>query len=396
MSDTIYPELFVALDILAFERENETALKPLAAVPAWWQRLYPNQSGQSAYHIGSECPFLENFLIDAEQFWQTGQAGKISSGIWYEDDVLEGQIRIEAAAINVGDAHFLIIERADGHVQQDLLQKARESELRKLATLAAKEHEEELMRQTSQLLERLVEESTADLNKANEELRGEVEVRKRAEEQARQALVENEVLVKEVHHRVKNNLQIISSLIDLQINKIDDPKALEAFADNRNRIFTLALIHENLYDNKQLANIDFSTYVNGLIQMLNDVYNGDSRGIELTLELEQINLGIDAAVPCGLIVNEIVSNALKHAFAKGQTGILGLKLRYGQENEILLDIWDNGSGLPAEMNLEQPNTLGLRLIKTLTGQLGGKIELKDRDGTRFELRFHDRSKPIKA
>ncbi len=392
MSNTPFPDLFAALDILVFQREDETAFKALATMPDWWQRLYPDQGGQRVLNIGQQCPFLGNFLIDAEQFWQAGQAGKIASGIWYEDDPRGGQIRLEAAAANVGAAHYLLVERADGHVQQDLLQKAREGELKKLATLAAKEHEEELLRQTSELLERLVEESTVELNRANGELCAEIKVRKQAEEQARQALAENEVLVKEIHHRVKNNLQIISSLIDLQMRKIEDPKALKAFEDNRNRIFAIALIHESLHNNKQLANIDFSSYANELIQMLNDVHDGDAQGIELELELEPVNIGIDAAVPCGLIVNEIASNAFKHAFTNGQSGTIGLKLRNGEQGEILLDVWDDGSGLPPELNLERPDTLGLRLIKTLTGQLGGKIELNNAGGTRFELRFHDRSK----
>lgn len=262
------------------------------------------------------------------------------------------------------------------------------SEFKNLSALAAAGREEELLRQ----VERLVAEKTAELSETNRALRAENEARKQAEEQAQQALAENEALVKEIHHRVKNNLQIISSLIDLQMRKIEDPKAVEAFEDNRNRIFALALIHENLHENKELAHIDFSTYTKALVQMLNDAYDGEEQGIVLTLELEQINIGIDAAVPCGLIVNEIASNAFKHAFAKGQSGTIGLKLSRDEAGETRLDLWDNGVGLSAEKNLDRPDTLGLRLIKTLTGQLGGKIELDNQGGTRFELRFHDRSK----
>jgi len=392
MSHSPYSELFAALGLLAFQREDKATFSSLTTVPNWWQRLYPDQSGQDAINIGQECPFLEKFLVDAEQFWQTGQTGKMDLGCWNEDDPQGGQLRLAAKAVNAGPAHFLLIEQTICDIQQRPLQEARKSELKQLATLATTENKEELLRQTGDLLERLVGESTSELNKTNNEQRTEIEVHKKAEEQAKQALNENESLVKEVHHRVKNNLQIISSLIDLQTRNIEDPKALEAFEDNRNRIFTLALIHENLYDNKQLANIDFSAYANGLIQMLNDVYDGESRGIELDLDLGQINIGIDAAVPCGLIVNEIVSNAFKHAFTDGKRGTIGLKVSSEEEGEICLCAWDNGSGLPAELNLERPDTLGLRLVKTLAGQLGGSIELTNPDGAHFELRFRDRSK----
>lgn len=255
------------------------------------------------------------------------------------------------------------------------------SELENLSALAAPGREEELLQQ----VERLVAEKTAELSEENT-------ANKQAAEQAQQTLAANEILVKEIHHRVKNNLQIISSLIDLQMRKVEDPKAVEAFEDNRNRIFALALIHENLHDNKELAHIEFSTYTKALLQMLNDAYDGEEHGIALKLELQPINIGIDSAVPCGLIVNEIASNAFKHAFAKGQSGTIGVKLSRDELGEIHLDIWDDGIGLPAENSLERPDTLGLRLIKTLTGQLGGKIELNNQRGTRFELRFQDRSK----
>jgi len=214
--------------------------------------------------------------------------------------------------------------------------------------------------------------------------------RKRAEEQIQKDLKEKEILLKEIHHRVKNNLQIISSLIGLQARQIKDEQALKVFMESRNRIRSIAILHERLYRSGDLMNVDFGTYIKELANRLYQVYNVNQSKVALDIQLEDVFIGIDLAVPCGLVVNELISNSLKHAFpssfeGKGKIIIL---LRQIEANEVELLVKDNGIGIPKNIDTRKTESLGLRLVHIIAEeQLDGQVHLNRKSGTEFKIRF---------
>ena len=211
--------------------------------------------------------------------------------------------------------------------------------------------------------------------------------RKLVEERIRTALKEKEVLLKEVQHRVKNNLQVISSLFDLQSRSTDDERVLAMFKESRDRVRSIALIHEKLYEADDLTRIDFREYIGSLATHLFRSYGVNFDAIKLTTYFDDVALSIDAAIPCALIVNELISNALKHAFPGGNRGEIRVELRCGNDGDVILVVGDNGVGLPEGLNIREPTSLGLRLVGTLTRQLKGRIEVERDGGTTFSVTF---------
>ncbi len=210
--------------------------------------------------------------------------------------------------------------------------------------------------------------------------------RKDAEVKIKSSLKEKEVLLKEIHHRVKNNMQIISSLISLQSDYADNEATIKMFEDSKNRIRSMALIHEKLYQSEDISLIDFSDYIESLAGRLLEVYGVVRRRIELRTNVENIFLDIDAAIPCGLIINELVSNSIKHAFPEGRLGHITIDMN-GQDGEYVLMVADDGVGVPEDIDYKNTESLGLQIVQTLTLQLGGKIELESNGGTRFKIFF---------
>ena len=210
--------------------------------------------------------------------------------------------------------------------------------------------------------------------------------RKEAEEQIRSSLAEKEVLLKEIHHRVKNNLQIISSLLHLQSAKLEDDRLLEAFADSQHRIRSMALIHEELYKSADLARIDFVGYVGRLTDNLFESFGVDQSRVRLTIQVDSVMLTIDKAIPMGLIVNELVSNSLKYAYPDGREGEIRIELSAEDDGPFRLVISDDGVGFPADVDYLNPESLGLRLVITLIVQLRSEIELDRTKGTKFTIR----------
>lgn len=246
---------------------------------------------------------------------------------------------------------------------------------------------EELLRLTHNELEMRVDERTTELVNANKALRAEISERKRAEQKTRSTLKEKEVLLQEIHHRVKNNLQVISSLLSLQSNYVTDKALSEILQDNRNRIRSMALIHEKLYRSDNLARINIADYLRELAEGLFRVQNTSPPEIYLAIETENVLLNIEKAVPCGLIVNELISNALKHAFPNGRNGEVQIKLVANQNGRVELLIADNGIGFSAKPDMAAGTTLGLYLVELLVNQLEGTIDLEYQGGTRFKINF---------
>jgi len=223
--------------------------------------------------------------------------------------------------------------------------------------------------------------------------------RVQAEERIKASLHEKEVLLQEIHHRVKNNLQVISSLLKLQSRQIEDPQTLEIFKDSQHRIRTMALIHEKLYRSGNLAQINFAEYIRELTTFLFHSYGIHARGVSLTIQADQVPLSIDNAVPCGLILNELISNALKHAFPPGQERLAGparpadeadeiqIELRQADDKTLTLVVADNGIGWPPDLDFCNTSSFGLQLVNNLVKQLEGSIELDSRRGTQFKIKL---------
>jgi two-component system response regulator len=225
---------------------------------------------------------------------------------------------------------------------------------------------------------------------------------RKAENEIRKSLEEKEVLLREIHHRVKNNLQIISSLINLQSNGIDDKKVYDAFKEIQNRVKSIALIHEKLYQSKDISKINFADYIPKLASDLCRSYD-ISPLIDLEVDVDNVLLDINKALPCGLIINELITNSIKHAFKNVKTqefhyktsanelntvkkGKISISFRY-TEDEYEMIVSDNGTGYPEDLDIENTETLGLRLVNSLKGQLNGEVELKNMDGAFFRLTF---------
>jgi two-component sensor histidine kinase len=217
----------------------------------------------------------------------------------------------------------------------------------------------------------------------------EISERRRAERQLKTSLAEKEMLLKEIHHRVKNNLQVVSSLLYLQSRQIDDKEAFKMFQESQHRVRSMALLHERLYQTGDLASVDLTYYLQRLASYLLRSYRGASQPISLNVNAEPIALGIDEAVPCGLIVSELVSNSLKHAFPDGQEGEITIELSMDPEGRYRLVVGDNGLGLPDDLDFRSTESLGLRLVTKLVEQLEGTIELDSCKGTRFTISFKD-------
>lgn len=215
-----------------------------------------------------------------------------------------------------------------------------------------------------------------------------ITARKFAEEITKKSLKEKELLLKEIHHRVKNNLQIIISLLKLQSRFVFDNRDLDIFNKSRSRVETMALIHEKLYKSSDIGEIDIGNYLTDLVNHLLKAYNINKEEISYAISADSIFMGIDTAIPCGLIINELINNIMKHAFPEGHKGKIEITISR-EDEEIVLQVKDNGTGLPETFDSGNSDTLGMQLIDTLIKQLEGKVEIETNEGTSFKISFKE-------
>jgi PAS domain S-box-containing protein len=210
---------------------------------------------------------------------------------------------------------------------------------------------------------------------------------KQKEERIESALKEKEILLAEIHHRVKNNLQVVSSLLDIEIDRLKDPAVLDVLRESQNRIRSMALIHQTLYESQDFAQVDFGDFLHSMAPTLVSSYGVDPGRITLSIDAVGVQLPINTAIPCGLVVNELISNALKHAFPDSRPGEIMIRLARDSESHALLSVTDNGNGIPEDLDLLGTETLGWQLVNLLTEQLGGSIEINRANPTVLALRF---------
>ncbi len=240
------------------------------------------------------------------------------------------------------------------------------------------------------LLYKEISEHDKKLTKKNEELINENKKRKLAEEKINASLNEKEVLLREIHHRVKNNMQVISSLLELQSRSLKDKNLVGVLEEGQNRIKAMSMIHEKLYRSENLASINFGEYIKNLANDLFKSYKMSVARVALKMELSDITIDINSVVPCGLIVNELITNSLKHAFPDRRKGEIKISLHKNEDAEIELVFSDNGVGIPEDIDYRNTDSMGLRLIFNLTEhQLGGKVELDRSRGTEFRITFKE-------
>jgi PAS domain S-box-containing protein len=211
--------------------------------------------------------------------------------------------------------------------------------------------------------------------------------RRRAEEAVQASLREKETLLREIHHRVKNNMQVISSLFNLQGGFIKDENARRMLKEGQLRIRSMALVHEKLYQSRDLSKIDFANYLRSLSAHLFQFFEVDAGRIRMETDLEDVHLDINSAVPCGLLVSELITNALKHAFPEERKGVIGISLHRREEGMVELRVADDGVGFPEAQDFRRTESLGLQIVNLLVGQLGGAIELDRKNGTSFTIVF---------
>lgn len=219
--------------------------------------------------------------------------------------------------------------------------------------------------------------------------------RKQQEEQLKSALREKEVLLSEIHHRVKNNLQIIDSLIGIQSDMVSGENALAALLNSQNRVRSIAMIHQLLYESNDFSKVSITDVMSGLIDNLIQIYDVDYHQVQVKLDIAPVYLSIDQSIPFGLIVNELVSNTFKHAFPNQRTGTLKVTLTpNGQWLKLVLE--DSGIGIPDSFDVDTADSLGLMLVKTLADQLNGELTIQHNNPTRFTLEFHTPLPPDEA
>ena len=211
--------------------------------------------------------------------------------------------------------------------------------------------------------------------------------RVRNEERIRASLREKEALLKEIHHRVKNNLQVVSSLLGLQSRAVVDAETRKMFLESQDRVHSMALLHESLYQSHNLSQINFPEYIRQLAAHLFHSYGVAAERIHLETDLDNLSLHLDAAVPCGLIINELISNSLKYAFPDGREGQIRIELRGLSDGTTRLVVADNGIGLRADIDWVNSRSLGLRLVRTLAQQLGGQLQVNTSQGMEVQLAF---------
>ncbi len=249
-----------------------------------------------------------------------------------------------------------------------------------------KSAEEELKRHRDHL-EELVRERTTELDKANEQLRQEIEERKQAEDKIKTSLKEKVVLLGEIHHRVKNNLQVISSLLDMSSMRTHDQQAIDLFEDARNKIDSMALIHSQLYRSESFDKIEMASYIRELIIYLSEIY-AEKKKITPVLRLSCIYLSITKAIPCAIVLNELISNAFKHAFRDSEEGTLKISMRSSAGDTIIIRVKDDGMGIKDGVDIYKTDSLGLKLVRNLVQeQLKGEIRVERDRGTEFIMEF---------
>jgi PAS domain S-box-containing protein len=320
--------------------------------------------------LGYQVPYLVPSGEEA-----ISRAGEIRADLVLMDIMLEGEIDGIEAAHKINDKYGIPVIYLTAYRNEEILKRAKQTE--PYAYIVKPFEERELRTNIEIVLNR---------HKAEKERIKLTEITAK-NEFLKKSLKEQEILLREIHHRVNNNMQIISSLLSLQSTQVKDERDLDLFIDSLNRVKSMAKVHERLYQSDDLSSIKFAEYGSS---MLTDLFSSHrtSPSIRLNMDIEDVSFNMETAIPCGLIINELVSNSLKYAFPNGK-GEITVSLMHYNENKFSLIIKDNGIGIPEDIDIKTTESLGFRLTNNLTQQLEGKILLDRSKGTKFTIIFEE-------
>jgi two-component sensor histidine kinase/FixJ family two-component response regulator len=299
--------------------------------------------------------------------------------------MLTGQASATAVGNAVNDAN-LYRYLSKPWAEVDLILTVKEA-LKRYTCAQALEEKNQALQKLTTSLEQKVAERTQELTQINIQLQQEIQERQQIETQLKGSLKEKEILLKEIHHRVKNNLQIISSLLDFQAATVENTKILDILADSQNRIQSMALIHEHLYQSQNLAKVQFDEYINRLVKHLCFTFDERIGEIKPVIQVNPIQLDLETAIPCGLLVNELVTNAFKHAFPENQFGTVDVHFYQDSQQNLNLIVSDDGIGINPIIDWNHCERLGLRLVRILARQLNATVQVETHSGTMVKLTF---------
>ena len=247
---------------------------------------------------------------------------------------------------------------------------------------------EKILKKAHDELEKRVQQRTAELLRLNDQLKVEIEDRKRAEKQIKASLREKEVLLSEIHHRVKNNFEIISSLLDISSLQTEDTENQNLWEDARARIHSMALIHDQLYQSDRFHRIHMGRQVQNMLDYLSHIYGGIGERITSVIEPSEVYLSVNQAIPCALVLNELISNVFKHAFGKKRRGTVRISITAPDNSAVLIKVMDDGDGIPEKTDRDSRTGLGLKMARHLVcGQLKGEMRIRNDRGTEISIRF---------
>ena len=349
---------------------------------------YRERAGRIPYPKGGTWKSIidaaPRYVPDADKDNTMGQAGRdmgikcfMTSPLFDEDKVV-GTIIIVSYEKNVFNNEELEL--------LEIVSRQISIAIRNANQVQALKDSEEALKKAQYELEERVQERTSELQKSNNLLIKEILERRYMEKELKQSLVEKNVLLKEIHHRVKNNLQIISSLLNLQSRQLKDKSVLGFFNESNNRIRSIATLHEQLYRSKDLSRINFSAYLRNMTNNLLRSYGVLDGLIAIKINSKHILLDINTAIPCGLIVNELVSNAIKHGFPDGRSGEITIEFNLYEGTYVLI-VSNNGACFPKDLDIDNCTTLGLELVSSLSKQLKGTLSLQREKTVEFRLEF---------
>ena len=294
--------------------------------------------------------------------------------------------RDEELALSLGAERFIVKPVAPdefSRILQELIEGVEKGrvEPKKWPKKPALEEEKEIFKLYNQRLIKKLEKKMLDLEK-------EVVRRKEAEEKIKASLREKELLLREIHHRVKNNLQIISSILDMRAMRTDNQQVIDYFEDARSKIYTMAIIHEQLYQSEAFDRIDMGRHANELLDHISEVFENKTCFVTPVIDAENVFFSINQAIPCALVLNELISNAYKHAFVDHEKGTIRILLKRLPDDTVHIRVKDDGKGLPDEIDFERTTTLGLKLARTIVrDQLMGEIRVNRDQGTEIVIEF---------
>jgi len=304
------------------------------------------------------------------------------------DLLLKGKVVVNERMLTTKNKNNIIIEMNTVRVSNGTYQAI-------MRNISERKRAENILIQHQEVLEKIVKQRTRQFEKINIALKKENSERINTERLMKFQLDEKEILLKEVHHRVKNNMQVIISLLNLQASTIDDTKIHELYRESQNRIKSMALIHEKLYQSKDLSHVDFSEYVNSLTSYLSHSYLSGGKTIEISTKTQKTPLEYDTVISLGLIINELVSNSMKYAFNGQKHGKIEISLKKEKDNLLHLYVSDNGIGFPEQIDFRNTKSLGLQLVCSLAEQIGGNVSMCNKKGTKFHIQFQYKNKKHK-